>query len=344
MTLVGCGLVVVLATVAVVAVRHHRSNSAARTGAARAQRAHPALGATQPVPLRAGPEPSLGTPVQDAAVAALDGRTALLLGGLTAADTSRADIVELSAGGGAAEPFRAWSSAQRGSLPTALHDATAVGLGGRAYLLGGGNLGSSAAIVEVGSDGTTRPAGRLPVAASDVSAAALGGSAYVVGGFTGTSPLDTIVAWRLGRPARVVAYLPYPVRYAAVAAARGRLIIAGGTVGTSATREVLSFNPRTGRVTRLGSLPSATTHAGAATLHSTVYVVGGRGATPDSPTDRIVALDPTTGRVRPAGHLPAPRSDAAVVAAAGGIIVAGGRSGGATLGSVLILRAAGRGR
>jgi hypothetical protein len=50
----------------------------------------------------------------------------------------------------------------------------------------------------------------------------MGGTAYVVGGYTGSRWLDTIVAWRPGLPARVVAHLPFPLRYAAVATEGGR--------------------------------------------------------------------------------------------------------------------------
>ena len=36
------------------------------------------------------------------------------------------------------------------------------------------------------------------------------GTAYVIGGYTGSQWLDTIVAWRPGAAARVVAHLPSP--------------------------------------------------------------------------------------------------------------------------------------
>src|SRR2546423_4000705 len=68
----------------------------------------------------------LAEPVQDAAVATTDRRHALVLGGLTAADTSSAAIRRVSASGDAAA----------GALPGAVHDAAAVALGRSVYLFG----------------------------------------------------------------------------------------------------------------------------------------------------------------------------------------------------------------
>ena len=66
--------------------------------------------------------------MQDAAAAALGGNRIMLLGGLTAADTSRTDIR-------IATPS---SDRAAGNLPTALHDTAAVRLGRDVYLFGGG--------------------------------------------------------------------------------------------------------------------------------------------------------------------------------------------------------------
>ena len=168
--------------------------------------------------------------------------------------------------------------------------------------------------------------GRLPQPASDFSAAAIAGTAYVVGGFTGARWLDTILAWKPGYPAARRARLPVPLRYAAVTAAGGKLVIAGGsTPSGTASRTVLSFDPAGGRVRAIGRLPAPTTHAAAATLNGIAYVIGGRGSVVGSATARISAIDPSTGRVRSAGALAAPLSDLAAVSVRGGILLAGGR-------------------
>jgi hypothetical protein len=79
-------------------------------------------------------------------------------------------------------------------------------------------------------------------------------------------------------------------------------------------------------VTQIGRLPAPVTHASAATLGSTVYLIGGRGASTTSQTNAVMAINPLTGRARRVGHLPQPLSDAGAVTVPGGIIVAGGRS------------------
>ena len=125
----------------------------------------------------------------------------------------------------------------------------------------------------------------LPAPSSDQSAAAIGGTAYVVGGFTGSRWLDTIVAWRPGAPARVVAHLPFALRYAAVAAAadaaRDRRRIARRRLGEH--RDPRVTRPAARRVRSIGRLPAPTTHAAAAALGDVVYVIGGRSAVIDTP-------------------------------------------------------------
>jgi YVTN family beta-propeller protein len=265
----------------------------------------------------------LRAPVQDAAAVPLGGERAMLLGGLTAADTSRADILSATPAG----------DRPAGLLPTALHDTAAVRLGRAVYLFGGGtnaNTQSDAIVRVPAGGGAARVVGRLPAPSSDQAAAAIGGSAYVVGGYTGGRWLDTVVAWRPGSPARVVARLPFPLRYAAVTAVGGRLLIAGGSLedGT-ASAAVLAYAPG-GRVVRIGRLPAPTTHAAAAAIGDVAYVIGGRGAALGSATARIVAVDLGTGRIARAGALASPRSDLAAVAFGERILLAGGRSRAAT--------------
>ena len=266
----------------------------------------------------------MAAPVQDAAAAAIPGG-AMLLGGLSAADTSRTDVRLIEPAGDRAG----------GSLPTSLHDTAAVRIGAAVYLFGGGtgaNTQSDQVVRVTLSGRAATVVARLPAPSSDQSAAAIGDTAYVVGGFTGSRWLDTIVAWRPGAAARVVAHLPFPLRYnaavAAAAAPRDRRRLAplerrGELVDPA-------VHAASGRTVRIGRLPSATTHAAAATLGGVAYVVGGRGAVVGTATARIVAIDPRTRRVRAAGSLTAPRSDLAAVALGDRILLAGGRDQGGT--------------
>jgi YVTN family beta-propeller protein len=269
----------------------------------------------------------LASPVQDAAAAGWGG-SAVLLGGLTAADASTNAIVAIHGAHGSSD----------GQLPVALHDAAAVQVGGSVFLFGGGNgVRQLAGIVRSVPGGPVTTA-ELPAPSSDQAAAAIAGSAYVVGGYTGARWLNTIVAWHPGAAARVVGHLPVPLRYAAVAAADGKLVIAGGsTPAGTASSAVLVFDPATQRVVRIGSLPSPTTHAAAAALDGLVYVVGGRGPVVDTPKSTIVAVDPLRRVVQPAGQLATPRSDLAAVAEPGRILLAGGRGPGGTVATLSAL-------
>ena len=267
----------------------------------------------------------LGAPIQDAASVALDRTHAMLLGGLTAADTSTDAVRVVSAR----------ASRPAGQLPAPVHDSAAARIGQSVYLFGGGDgMRQLDDIVRVGGG----VVGHLPAPSSDQAAATIGDTAYVVGGYTGTRWLDTIVAWKPGRGARVVAHLPAPVRYAAVTAAAGKILVAGGSLPSgAASTQVLEFSPADGAVRRIGRLPAPTTHAAAAELRGAAYVIGGRGAGLDTPTSRIVSIDPRTSRVRPAGRLEQPVSDESATSLGSIILLAGGRSSSGTRASIVAL-------
>jgi YVTN family beta-propeller protein len=270
-------------------------------------------------------------PIQDAAAAPVPGRGIALLGGLGSTDLSLDEVLV----------ERGSVHRSLGHLPQLQHDAPGVRIGSSLYVFGGGDgIRQLSDITRVDlATGRATAVGALPAPSSDSAAAARAGVAYVVGGYTGTRWLDTIVAWQPGGRARVVGRLPTAVRYAAVTFARGVLVIAGGSLpdGT-ASRSVLTFDPRTRRVRVIARLPDATTHAAAATIGNTAYVIGGRGPALDTPTAAIVAIDPRAGRARLVGRLLEPRSDLAAVSTGDAILIAGGRSETGTLSSVALLR------
>ncbi|MFL5926032.1 MAG: kelch repeat-containing protein, partial [Gaiellaceae bacterium] len=331
-------VLLVLAAGAVVAILLRPTSSQKRSGAPATSPSRPArtLPARRPRRKTGAQDPpavlaeratgSLPAPLQDPSYVK-SGRAVLLLGGLNAADTSVDTVI--SAGFHGARTI--------GRLPSVRHDTAAAALGGGVYVFGGGNgTAQLDEIVRVDPrSGRSTVVGRLPAASSDSTAATIGGTAYVVGGYTGTRWLDTIVAFRPGHPARVAARLPWMLRYAAVTAVGDRLVIAGGSrENGTASNAVLVYSPSTGRVTRLGTLPAATTHAAAAALGGVAYVVGGRGAAPGTPSTSIVAIDVGRRRVRPAGELAVPRSDLAAVGIGGRILVAAGSGTGGTVSTV----------
>jgi hypothetical protein len=269
------------------------------------------------------PAKPLPAPAQDVAASAVGPDQALLAGGLDARDTSRPNIDSLTNG----------SVVPRGRLPNGLHDAAAVTLGKYVYLFGGGgtqggNERSSDRILRIDpTSGATSDAGKLPTPTSDLAAAVVGDTAYLVGGFTGSKPLNTIIAWRPGAPPQVVGTLPQPLRYAAVTAAQGKVIIAGGSAQQGASDAVQSFDPQTRRLSPLGRLPAPVTHASGATLANLVLIVGGRGDTQTSQTDAITVVNPISGQVTQSpAKLPAALSDIGAVSFPNAVVLVGGRS------------------
>lgn len=273
--------------------------------------------AHKPVPVRVAYHRlfSLPAPLRDPAIATIGPSRFVLLGGLDAADvsTSEIDVTSLQ------RVLHGYT------LPLAQHDAQAAALDGKVYVFGGGSLSELDHILSFDpATGAVDQVGRLPQSQSDVAVAALGRTAYIVGGYNGVDWLNTILAWRPGSAVRVAGHLPVGLRYSAVAAADGRLLVIGGSTPTRASRTIYSFDPAAGAVRQIGRLPRPITHASAATLGSTVYVVGGRGELDNAQTASIWAIDPRTGQVHMAGHLPAPLSDAGVRTVGGVIVVVGG--------------------
>jgi hypothetical protein len=270
----------------------------------------------------------LSSPLQDAAAVALPDGALALLGGLDGSDTSTSGVLIL-----AGEHVSV-----RARLPLPQHDAQGTLLGSEAFVFGGGQVSSYDHVLRFDPvAGVVSQAGTLPRATSDAAVASVGGTAYVVGGYDGAQALDTIVAWRPGAPARTVARLPLSLRYAAVAAVAGELVIAGGTHGEAAQREILRFDPASGRVVAIGRLPGVLTHAAAVALDGSMYVLGGRGSGPDSQTGEVLAIAPASGRVTPVGRLPMALSDAAAGVIGGRVVLAGGRSASGTVTSIYSL-------
>ena len=262
---------------------------------------------------------ALSSAIQDAAAAPATGAggSAALLAGLSASDLSTNSIR-------VADVRRDRTT---GTLPLALHDAAAAYLGGADYLFGGGDgINQHAEIDRVdATSGAARQVADLPAASSDQSAASIGDTAYIIGGYTGSRWLDTIVAFRPSGSARIVAHLPTPVRYAAVTAVGGDVIIAGGSLPDgAASRSIYRYRPG-GAVTLVGHLPVPTTHAAAVAADGRALIIGGRGPAPNTPKNSIVAVDPRTGKARIVGRLPQPLSDEMAVAGRK-LLVFGGRA------------------
>ncbi len=238
----------------------------------------------------------------------------VVIGGLSAAGTSTASVFALDRDG---------HMVALPPLPGPVHDAAAAVLDGRLMLVGGGQFEGSDRIIQV-APGRPHIVGTLPQALSDLDAVSIDDRAFVAGGWNGTVTNRDIYAVSPSGSVSLAGRIPTGVRYAAVAALAGRVLIAGGELASGApTKKAYAFEPRTGRLAPLPGLPAATDHAAGVALGDTFYVIGGlrRGV----PTRAILAWRPGQSHWRPAGRLPHTLADAAATVFAGDIALAGGR-------------------
>jgi Kelch motif len=247
----------------------------------------------------------LPSPASRLAAVPVGGGRVLVLGGLVSGSSS----TEILAG----TPGRL---TRIGSLPTPTHDDAAVLLRHMVYLLGGGQAASSDAIVRVSPGGTARSSGSLGEPLSDLGAAVVGHTAYIAGGFTGSQYATGILAFRGGTP-HLAARLPVGLRYAGVAALRGQVYVAGGISPSGTSNAVYRFDPASGVVSQVATLPRPVAHAPLVALGGSLYLIGGDG----SPAIERIAPN---GMVTAAGRLPMPLANAAAVAIGDSVYVFGG--------------------
>lgn len=270
----------------------------------------------------------LAAPIQRT-VAAGDGRTVYIAGGLDASGTTVGGVFSMDPASGKLTSL--------GNLPHAVHDAAGALVGGKLLVFGGGSATSTDTVQSFDpSTGAGSIIGHLPVALADLAAARIGGTVYLVGGYDGHQPRPEIYATTDGARFTVVARLPVGLRYPAVTVVDGRLVVAGGQGPGGPTDGVFSVDPASGSVRRIGTLPAPVAHAAAFTLGGIAYVAGGRDAQDHADT-RVSAVDPVARTVTAAPPLARPTADAAVAAIPGADLLIGGW-GATTLDQVLAAR------
>jgi len=275
------------------------------------------------------PAARLPAPLQRTASVLFDGRI-IVMGGLDSQGASVSTVTAVSPG--------SWSIRALAPLPGPAHDAAGANANGTLTLFGGGEAEGTDAVVRV-LPGRPHLVQRLPRPLSDAGAAALGDAAYVAGGWDGSAPNTNIYREAPGRSPSVAGRLPIGVRYPAVAALAGKLVVAGGQTASGKTVSAIeSFDPRSGRTVRAGKLPFPVTDAAGAVLQGRLYLIGGLRA--GRPVSTILSWAPGESRARVAGHLPRPLSDAGAVTIPGAIAVVGGRAVGGPVDTVLLLRPA----
>jgi hypothetical protein len=298
-----------------------RTGDSRRSDASRAHPSRPVL-----VPDRR-PQARLPLPAQRAAVTIRAGRL-IVLGGLNAQGVSTDTVTAVPLTGGRAR--------QLAALPGPVHDAAVAVAGRTVTMFGGGKIEGTAAIVQV-APGTPRNVGRLPQPLSDAGAAEIGGSDYVAGGWDGRTLNMSIYRYVPGRSPRIVGQLQQGVRYPAIAALDGKLLIAGGeTADGAVTATISAFDPATGKSSRVGRLPYPVSHAAGAVLGRRLYVLGGLRA--GHPIATILSWFRGRRRARRAGRLPEPLSDLAAASTSGAIVIAGGEALSGPVSAVSVLR------
>ena len=265
--------------------------------------------------------PSLPAPVYRTVAVAAGGRV-YVLGGHDLAGGSVTSV----------DAFDPRSDVTRpaGSLVYPTHGAAAANLGGRILVFGGASTSVHDVVQQFfPATGRSRVIATMPTVRADVTAAVAARRVILVGGFDGIGPQASVWATRDGRHFTVVAHLPQPVRYPAVAALGANVYTFGGLISGSEytgtfTSDIQRIDLRTGSARIVGHLPTPLAHAMAATVNGRIYLLGG--STPHGPSDTIRRLDPGSGRTSIAGRLPHPLTDAAIASVGSTIYLLGGIS------------------
>ena len=279
-----------------------------------------------PVALTGASGPRLPEARSGVAAASFRGKL-VVIGGLSDAGTSTGTVFVVDPGGRVAtgQP-----------LPGPVHDAGAAPVGRHLLLFGGGEFEGSDRIISV-LPGPPRQIGTLPQPLSDLEAVRIGDAAYVVGGWNGSATNRDVYAVHADGSVRVAGRIPIGVRYAAAGALGSRLIVAGGETSSGAPiTRAWSFDPATGRVTRLPDLPTPIDHTSGIALGSTFYVLGGLHN--GSFSRAILAWRPGQRRWHLAGRLPEPVADGGAAAFEGALALAAGRNDGGKRDGVILLR------
>lgn len=166
----------------------------------------------------------------------------------------------------------------------------------------------------------------MPTARSEMRAAVMDGVAYVPGGL---GPARTLGAFEAFDPTQgrwqVLEPLPEPVHHAGVAAADGRVFVAGGYTDLRFRTDhaaMWAYDPGEGAWTRMPDMPAPRAGHALVALNGVLYVVGGVGR---DATD-LWRFDVRRGVWLDAGApLPTPREHLDAVALDGTIYAIGGR-------------------
>lgn len=242
------------------------------------------------------------------------GQGLLVVGGLTAADTTTQEILHVALPGGAVTAA--------GQLPVPVHDAAGAVVGGRDLVFGGGSTAVTSAVQDVTPGSPPLVVSHLPQPRADLVAVSDGTTGYVLGGYDGRQGSTSVLRTRNGKTFTVAGTLPVSVRYPAVALSAGAIWLFGGEHDGKQVTDVQRIDLASGHGSVAGHLPNPLAHAGAFTLGDAVLIAGGRIG--DRATDTVLRFNPADMRFTAAGHLPDGRSDFGVALVGGTAYLVGG--------------------
>ena len=191
------------------------------------------------------------------------------------------------------------------------------------------------------SAGRTSVIAYMPRQRADVTAAAVGEQVVLAGGFDGNGPQADVWTTRDGKSFRVVARLPQPVRYPAIATRGSDVyvfggLLSGGEYNGTFTNDIQRIHLPTGSATIVGHLPVALAHAMGAAVGGQLLVIGG--STPTTTSAAVYRFDPVKNRASRAATLPEPLTDAAVATIGTSAYLLGGVSRGRPLDTIFRVR------
>jgi N-acetylneuraminic acid mutarotase len=267
-----------------------------------------------------------GTPLPlargEVAAAVAEGRI-YVIGGFTAEGENSTSVQAFN------PPTNTWS--QEADLPLPVDHTMAAGYRGRVYVAGGYGPGRSrlTTLFAFIGDGWTRLAS-MPEQRAAGGAAIVNGKLYVVGGTTSSTIgapstlARTMLVYDIARNRWATRRGPTPREHLGVAALGGKIYaVAGRTAGFDTNMAIVEvFNPRTGRWSRLRSVPSRRGGTGAAGIGRWIVSVGGEAT---SGTIRTVyRFDVKRRRWSRLPNLPTARHGLGVAAVGGKVYVIGG--------------------
>ena len=264
----------------------------------------------------------------------------VILGGLTAADTSANGVFRLDIANGALSPD--------GTLPAAVHDAAGAVLGSDYMVFGGGSVSTVSSVEAVplsGGNGTV--IGTLPQPRSDCTAVNVNGSVVIAGGYNGSAADPAVLETTDGTTFRQISTLKVAVRYPALAALGNLVYVFGGVEvgGQNSGRlsaAIQKIDLSTGTTSVVGSLPQPLDGAMAFVLRGNVFLAGGDSGSAANPVSNSLVWRYQLGQgLTQVADLPLAVSNAGIAVSGNTAWIVGGEHNGKTTAMVQTLSASG---